>query len=55
MHPFTLLFVIAVAGGLAVELWLLGRQVRAVRANRGRVPAPFAAAVPAEDHARAAD
>ena len=55
MHPFTLLFVIAVAGGLAVELWLLGRQVRAVRAHRDRVPAPFAAAVPPKDHARAAD
>jgi STE24 endopeptidase len=55
MHPFTLLFVIVVAGGLAVELWLLGRQLRAVRAHRDRVPAPFAAAVTAEDHARAAD
>jgi len=55
MHPFTLLFVIAVAGGLAVDLWLLGRQVRAVRAHRDRVPAPFAGAVPPEDHARAAD
>lgn len=55
MHAFTLLFVAALAGGLSVELWLLGRQVRAVRAHRDRVPAPFAAAIPPQDHARAAD
>jgi STE24 endopeptidase len=55
MHPFTLLFVVALAGGLAVELWLLRRQRRAVRASRERVPAPFAGAVRPEEHARAAD
>jgi STE24 endopeptidase len=55
MHPFTLLFLIALAASLALELWLLGRQSRAVRAHRGRVPAPFAAAIGAADHARAAD
>jgi len=55
MHPFTLLFVLALAASLAVELWLLARQVRAVRAQRDRVPAPFAAAVRPADHARAAD
>jgi STE24 endopeptidase len=55
MHPFTILFVLALTGSLAVELWLLARQVRAVRAHRDRVPAPFAAAVGAAEHARAAD
>ena len=55
MHPFTLLFTLALATSLAVELWLLARQIRAVRAHRGRVPAPFAAAVTPLDHARAAD
>ena len=55
MHPFTLLFVVALAGGLATQLWLLHRQSRAARAARGRVPAPFAAAVTAAEHARAAD
>jgi STE24 endopeptidase len=55
MHPFTLFFLIALAGGLIAQLWLLGRQARAVRAHRGRVPAPFASAVRPEDHARAAD
>jgi STE24 endopeptidase len=55
MHPFTLLFVLALAASLAVEIWLLARQVRAVRAQRDRVPAPFAAAITPADHARAAD
>ncbi|HEU5468319.1 MAG TPA: M48 family metallopeptidase [Steroidobacteraceae bacterium] len=55
MHPFTLFFALALAGSLVVELWLLGRQVRAVRAHRDRVPPPFAAAIAPADHARAAD
>jgi len=55
MHPFTLVFLIALAGQLALQLWLLGRQMRAVRAHRDRVPAPFASAVAPADHARAAD
>jgi STE24 endopeptidase len=55
MHPFTLLFIFALAASLAVELWLLARQVRAVRAHRDRVPAPFAAAITPAAHARAAD
>ncbi len=55
MHPFTALFVLALAASLAVELWLLARQVRAVRAHRDRVPPPFAAAVTPAEHARAAD
>jgi STE24 endopeptidase len=55
MHPFTLLFVLALASSLGVELWLLARQARAARAHRGRVPAPFAAAITPADHARAAD
>jgi len=55
MHPFTLLFVVAIAAGLATQLWLLRRQARAARAGRERVPAPFAAAVSAAEHARAAD
>jgi STE24 endopeptidase len=55
MHPLTLLFILALAASLAVELWLLGRQVRAVRAHRDRVPSPFAASITPADHARAAD
>src|SRR5688572_9966250 len=55
MHPLTLLFILALAASLAVELWLLGRQVRAVRAHRDHVPPPFAASITPADHARAAD
>jgi STE24 endopeptidase len=55
MHPFTLLFTAALAGMVAVELWLLARQVRAVQRERERVPAPFAGAILPEEHARAAD
>jgi STE24 endopeptidase len=55
MHPFTILFVLMLAASLAVELWLLARQVRAVRAHRDRVPPVFAAVIAPADHARAAD
>jgi STE24 endopeptidase len=55
MHYFTALFSSALLVGLALQLWLLWRQIRAVRAHRDRVPAPFAAAITADEHARAAD
>jgi STE24 endopeptidase len=55
MHPFTVLFIALVAAGLALREWLLWRQIRAVRAGRERVPAPFATSITAEQHARAAD
>jgi STE24 endopeptidase len=55
MRSFTLLFVALLVSGLAIELWLLLRQARVVRAQRERVPAPFAAVVRPEEHARAAD
>jgi STE24 endopeptidase len=55
MHPPTLLFIVALVSSVCVELWLLARQVRAVRAHRDRVPLPFAAAIKPEEHARAAD
>lgn len=55
MHSFTVLFIVLLAAGLVLRLWLLRRQVRAVRAHRDRVPEPFAGAVTPEQHARAAD
>ena len=55
MHSFTVLFILLLAAGLVLRLWLLQRQIRAVRAHRDRVPAPFADAVTPEQHARAAD
>lgn len=55
MHPFTVLFIALLAAGLALRAWLLWRQIRAVRAGRERVPAPFTASITQEQHARAAD
>ena len=55
MHPFTVLFVALTVAGLALREWLLWRQASAVRRHRNHVPAPFAAAITPEQHARAAD
>jgi len=55
MHSFTILFFAFLVSGLVLQLWLLRRQVRAVRAHREKVPPPFAASITAEQHARAAD
>ncbi len=55
MHSFTALFAGALLLGLTLQLWLLRRQVLAVRAHRDRVPAPFADSISAVEHARAAD
>jgi STE24 endopeptidase len=55
MHWLTPLFVGAVLVGLSLELWLSQRQAAAAATHRGAVPAPFAASVSVEEHARAAD
>jgi len=51
----TPLFVIAVLAGAAIEWWLSQRQATAVARHRGTVPAPFAASISAQEHAKAAD
>jgi STE24 endopeptidase len=51
----TVLFVIIVAAGAALEWWLLGRQIGAVRAHRELVPPAFAAQVSLAEHHKAAD
>src|SRR5215469_18765755 len=55
MHWLTPLFVFAVLAGLALDLWLSQRQVRAVARHRGEVPAPFADSISADQHGKAAD
>ena len=55
MHPFTVLFAALLIAGLALRLWLLGRQIRAVAASRDRVPAEFSGAISGAQHAKAAD
>jgi STE24 endopeptidase len=55
MHPFTVLFATLLVAGLALRLWLLGRQVRAVAASREKVPAEFSGVISGAQHAKAAD
>ena len=55
MHWPTTLFVAAVCASALLEIWLVRRQVAAVRAHRDRVPEPFAAQISLEDHRKAAD
>jgi STE24 endopeptidase len=49
------LFVVALLAGTALELWLAARQIGHVHAHRDAVPAPFAAAIDAAAHRKAAD
>jgi len=51
----TAAFLLVLAAGLGVRLWLSARQERCVRAHRAEVPAPFRGLVPEEAHAKAAD
>ncbi len=55
MHPFTVVFLIVLAAGTVVRLWLDRRQVEAVRASRDAVPRPFDEAISVDDHRKAAD
>ena len=55
MSDFTLLFLIALGTGLALQLWLLQRHARQVGINRDQVPAAFADRVSLADHQKAAD
>src|SRR5215469_11851650 len=55
MHWLTALFVLAVLLGAALDLWLSWRQEAAVARHRGNVPGPFADAVSAAEHGKAAD
>lgn len=55
MHPFTLIFIAALAAATAVKLWLAGRHIRHIRAHRDAVPADFSAQVDLASHRKAAD
>jgi STE24 endopeptidase len=47
--------IIALLAGTALRLWLAGRQIKTVQANRSRVPPAFADRIAAADHQKAAD
>jgi len=55
MNGFTIVFLVALALGVVIQIWLGLRQARAVRENRDRVPSPFAPKIPLPDHQKAAD
>jgi STE24 endopeptidase len=55
MNTFTLLFLTALAGSLALRFWLAARQLVHVKKYRDTVPESFAGKVPLEDHHKAAD
>ena len=52
---FTLIFLLLLGLNLALKLWLDARQMQHVRANRGQVPAQFAARIDLAAHQKAAD
>jgi STE24 endopeptidase len=51
----TVVFVVLILGGAAIELWLSRRPEATVARLRGAVPPPFAASISAAEHAKAAD
>ena len=55
MHPFTIVFIVAVVVHVLVEAWLSHRQVVNVLRHRTTVPAAFESVVSPEEHAKAAD
>lgn len=55
MHPFTLIFIAALAGATLLQLWLARRQDRHVLAHRDAVPKAFADHIRLEAHQKAAD
>jgi len=54
MHVFTLVFLAALALATAARLWLSGRHIRHIAANRDAVPAEFAGRIPLAAHQKAA-
>ncbi len=55
MHWLTAAFLVALAVGTALRLWLASRQIAAARAHRETVPAAFAQQVSLDEHRKAAD
>ncbi|MCX7198344.1 MAG: M48 family metallopeptidase, partial [Proteobacteria bacterium] len=55
MHPFSLLFLVALVAATAARVWLSLRHMQHVGAHRDEVPTAFAAEIPAASHRTAAD
>ena len=54
MQTLTALFLIAVVAGLALQLWLVGRQAAHIITHRNAVPEAFADRITLQDHQKAA-
>ena len=54
MHEFTLIFLIFLATGCLLELWLLQRHKRHVAIHKGEVPNRFSETISLQDHQKAA-
>lgn len=55
MNEFTLFFVLFLAVGIAIQMWLAGRHKRHVHAHQNAVPKVFAEKVSLKEHQKAAD
>lgn len=55
MHPFSIIFVVALVLVTVTRLWLAMRQMQHVRARRAEVPEDFARQISLSDHQKAAD
>ena len=55
MHPFALLFIIALTGATVLQLWLAHRHGRHILAHRDCVPDDFKGRISLEAHQKAAD
>ena len=55
MNSFTVLFLIAFAAGLILQLWLATRQARHIRAHAAAVPEAFADRITLAQHQKAAN
>lgn len=55
MHPFTQLFLTALAVATLLQIWLARRHIAHVLAHRGAVPAAFSDEISLEAHQKAAD
>ena len=54
MYELTLIFLLFLAAGTLLELWLLQRHKRYVSAHKDEVPSRFAGTIPLSDHQKAA-
>lgn len=55
MHPFQLAFLVFLALGTAIRLWLSMRQLKAMRERRETRPEGFDSAITLEEHRKASD